>query len=129
MSTSPQKSSSSSSSPSSSYSSESVPEWVISFAASMVPISTFCYAHHRGLSLTILNGVYRRTGVYGFLALPFFTLAMEKSVYDTVQAAQGKDVTDVVHSGEKNRERPTFPSGGGQALPSFSLIPVWKRDK
>ena len=45
----------------------------------MVPISAFCYAHHRGLSLTILNGVYRRTGVYGFLALPFFTLAMEKS--------------------------------------------------
>ena len=51
------------------------------------------------------------------------------TVYDTVQAAQGKDVTDVVHSGEKNRERPTFPSGGGQALPSFSLISVWKRDK
>ena len=68
--------------------SQSVPEWAISFTASMIPITAFCYAHHRGLSLKVLNGVYRTTGVYGFLALPFLTLAMEKSVYDTVQAAQ-----------------------------------------
>jgi hypothetical protein len=58
-------------------------------------------------------------GVYGLFALPFVTLGMEKSIYDTVQAWQGLD-PNVVPS-----DRGGFPSGGA-SLPSFSLIPVRK---
>jgi hypothetical protein len=58
--------------------------------------------------------------VYGLVALPFVTLAMEKSIYDTVQAAQGID-PNIRPAG-----RGGFPSGGAE-LPSFSLIPVQKR--
>jgi hypothetical protein len=45
-------------------------------------------------------------GVYGLFALPFVTLGMEKSIYDTVQAWQGLD-PNVVPS-----DRGGFPSGG-----------------
>ena len=59
-------------------------------------------------------------GVYGLFALPFVTLGMEKSIYDTVQSWQGLDPKVVP------ADRGGFPSGGGAALPSFSLIPVRK---
>lgn len=45
-------------------------------------------------------------GVYGLFALPFITLGMEKSVYDTVQAWQGIDPN------ERPADRGGFPSGG-----------------
>ena len=54
----------------------------------------------------------------GFLCLPFVTLAMEKSIYDTTQAWQGIEPTVVP------ADRGGFPSGGGAALPSFALLPV-----
>ena len=57
-------------------------------------------------------------GVYGLFALPFVTLGMEKSIYDTVQSWQGLDPKVVP------ADRGGFASGGGAALPSFSLIPV-----
>lgn len=84
----------------------------------MFPFCSFCYAHHRGLTLNVLTGVYKTVGVRGFLALPFITLAMEKSIYDSAQAWQGIDPTVVP------ADRGGFPSGGGAAIPSFSLIPV-----
>ena len=59
-------------------------------------------------------------GVYGLFVLPLVTLAMEKSIYDTVQAWQGLD-PNVVPA-----DRGGFPSGGAN-LPSLSLIPVQKR--
>ncbi|GMH68589.1 hypothetical protein TrLO_g11904 [Triparma laevis f. longispina] len=101
-------------------------EWMISFTVAMSPFCGFCYAHQRGLTLNVLKTVYRTVGVYGFFALPFITLAMEKSVYDSVQAFQGKEVENVDYGQGENAP---FPSGGGKALPSFSLIAVRKRDE
>ena len=61
-------------------------------------------------------------GVYGLFLLPFMTLAMEKSIYDTVQAWQG------INPNIRPPDRGGFPSGGAE-LPSFSLIPVQDRKK
>ena len=44
--------------------------------------------------------------MYGLLALPFLTLGMEKSIYDTVQAWQGIDPN------VRPKDRGGFPSGG-----------------
>ncbi|KAL7487250.1 hypothetical protein ACHAW6_012853 [Cyclotella cf. meneghiniana] len=97
-----------------------VPAWFLSFSASMVPFCAFCYGHSRGVTTRVVERVVRSpVGVYGLFALPFVTLAMEKSIYDTVQAWQGID-PNVVPA-----DRGGFPSGGAN-LPSFSLIPVKK---
>jgi hypothetical protein len=95
-------------------------EWFVSFAATMVPFVGFCYGHSRGVTVKAVEAVVRSPlGVYGLLALPFCTLAMEKCIYDTVQAAQGIDPNVAP------KDRGGFPSGGA-ALPSFSLISVRK---
>jgi hypothetical protein len=95
--------------------------WIYSFAATMVPFTAFCYGHSRGATVRVVERVVKSpVGVYGLLALPFCTLAMEKSVYDTVQAWQGLDPN------VRPKDRGGFPSGGA-LLPSFSLIPVQKR--
>jgi len=97
--------------------------WLYSFGAAMMPFSAFCFSHSRGVTVRAVEAMARsRVGVYGLLALPFFTLAMEKSIYDTVQAWQGLDPN------VKPKDRGGFPSGGA-ALPSFSLIPVQKKIK
>jgi hypothetical protein len=96
--------------------------WMYSFAAAMVPFTAFCYGHSRGATARVVEAVVRSpVGVYGLLALPFCTLAMEKSIYDTVQAWQGIDPNI------RPKERGGFPSGGAD-LPSFSLIAVRKPD-
>eukprot|EP00536_Pseudo-nitzschia_multiseries_P002765 jgi/Psemu1/301555/fgenesh1_kg.38_\ len=96
--------------------------WMYSAAAAMVPFTAFCYGHSRGVTSRIVERVVRSpVGVYGLFALPFCSLAMEKSIYDTVQAWQGLDPTVVP------ADRGGFPSGGA-SLPSLSLIPVQKRD-
>eukprot|EP00980_Cylindrotheca_fusiformis_P003102 scaffold720_cov114-Cylindrotheca_fusiformis.AAC.10 len=95
--------------------------WVFSFAATMVPFAAFCYGHSRGATTRVVERVVQSpVGVYGLLALPFCTLAMEKSIYDSVQAWQGIDPN------VRPKGRGGFPSGGAE-LPSFSLIPVQKR--
>ena len=95
--------------------------WMYSFGAAMVPFTAFCYGHSRGATSKVVEAVVRSpVGVYGLLALPFLTLGMEKSIYDTVQAWQGLDPKI------RPKERGGFPSGGAE-LPSFSLIPVQKR--
>jgi hypothetical protein len=92
--------------------------WMISFSAAMVPFVAFCHGHSRGMTGRVVESVCRsRIGPAGLLLLPFCTLAMEKSVYDTVQAAQGINPNTVP------ADRGGFPSGGGQ-LPSFSIISV-----
>lgn len=92
--------------------------WFYSFMAAMVPFAGFCYGHQRGYTARVVERVARSpVGVYGLLALPFCTLAMEKSIYDTVQAWQGIDPN------VRPKDRGGFPSGGAE-LPSFSLIPV-----
>lgn len=54
-------------------------------------------------------------GVYGLFALPFLTLGMEKSVYDTVQSWQGIDPN------VRPADRGGFPSGGASKL----IVPVF----
>uniref|UniRef100_A0A7S1BXV3 Uncharacterized protein n=1 Tax=Corethron hystrix TaxID=216773 RepID=A0A7S1BXV3_9STRA len=96
-------------------------EWLISFLATLSPFALFCVSHQRGYTVKVLNRVAKSPmGVYGFLALPFVTLAMEKSIYDTVQSIQGVD-PNVITGGNRGG----FPSGGAM-LPSFSLISVRK---
>ena len=53
--------------------------WLYSFAATLMPFVGVCYAHQRGLTVKVLESVARSpVGVYGFFALPFMTLGMEK---------------------------------------------------
>jgi hypothetical protein len=93
--------------------------WLISFGAAMVPFTAFCYGHQKGMTVRVVNAVVKSPiGPVGLLLLPFCTLAMEKSIYDTVQAAQGMDPTT------RPVDRGGFPSGGAELLPSFSLILV-----
>jgi hypothetical protein len=73
----------------------------------MVPFTALCYGHTRGMTVKVVEAVLRSPmGGYGLLALPFCTLAMEKSVYDTVQAYQGIDPN------VRPADRGGFPSGG-----------------
>jgi hypothetical protein len=96
--------------------------WLLSFGAAMVPFTAFCYGHSKGLTVRVVNAVVKSPiGPSGLLLLPFCTLAMEKSIYDTIQAAQGMDPTT------RPIERGGFPSGGAELFPSFSLIPVQPR--
>lgn len=98
--------------------------WLVSFGAAMIPFTSFLYFHSKGGTGRVVEAVVRSpVGVYGLLALPFVSLALEKCVYDTAQAAQGIDPTVVPAN------RGGFPSGGGAALPSLSLIPVQPKDK
>lgn len=98
----------------------SVPSWFLSFSAAMVPFCAFCYGHSRGLTTRVVERTVKSPmGVYGLFALPFLTLGMEKSIYDTVQAWQGIDPN------VRPADRGGFPSGGAE-LPSFSLVPVRK---
>ena len=88
--------------------------WMYSFGAAMVPFCAFCYSHQRGGTVRVVDAVVRSpVGVYGLLALPFLTLGMEKSIYDTVQAWQGMDPNI------RPKERGGFPSGGAGALLLF----------
>jgi hypothetical protein len=89
--------------------------WAYSFAAAMVPFTAFCYSHARGGTVRVVELVVRSpVGVYGLLALPFFTLGMEKSIYDTVQAWQG------INPNIRPADRGGFPSGGA-GMYVFSL--------
>jgi hypothetical protein len=95
--------------------------WMYSFGATMVPFLAFCYGHKRGVTVKVVDSILKsRVGGVGLLALPFVTLAMEKCVYDSVQAFQGIDPN------VRPADRGGFPSGGA-ALPSFSLIAVKRR--
>lgn len=59
------------------------------------------------MTVRVVEAVVRSpVGVYGLFALPFVTLAMEKSIYDTVQAWQGLDPN------VRPADRGGFPSGG-----------------
>ena len=83
----------------------------------MVPFTAFCYGHARGMTGRVVERVVKSpVGVYGLLALPFVTLAMEKSIYDTVQAWQGIDPNI------RPADRGGFPSGG--ACKYASYVPI-----
>ena len=75
------------------------------------PFCAFCYGHSRGVTTRVVERVVKSpVGVYGLLALPFVTLGMEKSIYDTVQAWQGIDPNF------RPADRGGFPSGGASEL-------------
>jgi len=96
--------------------------WMFSFTAAMVPFTAFCYGHSRGLTGKVLEKLVKLPGgFHAIFALPFLTLAMEKSVYDTAQSIQGIDPN------VRPADRGGFPSGGS-SLPSFSLVPVQERN-
>lgn len=97
--------------------------WMYSFGAAMVPFVAFCYGHARGGTGRVVERVVRSpVGVYGLLALPFVTLGMEKSIYDTVQAWQGLNPNVVPTN------RGGFPSGGAcmfkKCVGCFSCLPL-----
>jgi len=97
--------------------------WAVSFGAAMVPFLGFLYGHQRGATVRVINAVvHSPIGPAGLLLLPFGTLAMEKCVYDTVQSVQGIDPCVIANK----KSRGGFPSGGAEALPSFSLVAVQK---
>ena len=121
MSSTPSSSSSSAATAISDYDGRSNTAWMYSFGAAMVPFTAFCYGHSRGATVRVVEAVVRSpVGVYGLLALPFVTLAMEKSIYDTVQAWQGIDPN------VRPADRGGFPSGGAgmclSLLPLFSFV-------
>jgi hypothetical protein len=96
--------------------------WMFSFTAAMVPFTAFCFGHSKGLTGRVLEKIVKLPfGFYGIFALPFVTLGIEKSIYDTAQSIQGIDPN------VRPADRGGFPSGGAD-LPSFSLVPVQKRN-
>lgn len=96
--------------------------WLYSFSAAMVPFTAFCIGHSKGMTVRVVEAVVRSpVGVYGLFALPFVTLGMEKSIYDTVQAWQGIDPN------VRPKDRGGFPSGGaGTSLMLFprEILPI-----
>ena len=73
-----------------------------------------------GYTVRLFTFFYDKFGLPGLLMVPFFTMTMEKVVYDTFQAYRGNDIYT---NGPREGARGGFPSGGSM-LPSFSLIPV-----
>ena len=66
----------------------------------------------------IIDRVYRRVGAAGLLAIPFVSLTLEKSLYDTYCSYHGQDIY-AEHDGTPKHGG--FPSGGA-SLPSLSLV-------
>ena len=104
------------------YNNNTKQSYAVTAGAVSAPFILFCLAHQLNYTEKILTVVYRRVGVFGFFFLPFITLGMEKSIYDTVQAMQGIEAHVDLDDGERVR---SFPSGGSN-LPSFSLVDVKK---
>ena len=71
----------------------------------------------------LVSTIYKRVGPIGLLGIPFCTLAMEKTAYDTYTAYHGRSI--YADAAKRNEPPPQFPSGGAQ-LPSFSLIETRK---
>lgn len=103
---------------------EEVPKWpiyafigVVFIGAPLMPTSK-----GGGVFAKIVGTVYNRVGVAGLLAIPFGSLAIEKSTYDTYCAYWGNDIyAKQKATGSVDGQHGGFPSGGA-ALPSLSLI-------
>mmetsp|Transcript_2430 Transcript_2430/g.3634 ORF Transcript_2430/g.3634 Transcript_2430/m.3634 type:complete len:125 (-) Transcript_2430:402-776(-) len=96
--------------------------WMFSFAAAMIPFTGFCYGHSRGATGRVLEKLVKLPGgFHAIFLIPFVTLGMEKCIYDTAQSVQG------INPNTRPADRGGFPSGGA-SLPSFSLVPVQKKN-
>ena len=93
--------------------------WKLSAAVALAPFTVLLAGGGRSLIVRLFGVAYNTLGPAGLVVLPGATLSFEKMVYDSVNAYQGKDVRALpsnAHGG--------FPSGGGNLMPSFSLLPV-----
>ena len=92
--------------------------WIINQLHVLNPL---LYLYTKAMPL-LIEPLYKRFGVGGIVALPWVTLTVEKSMYDTFLAARGHDMyTEARETGENPHGE--FPSGGAK-LPSFSVLPV-----
>ena len=75
-----------------------------------------------GVFAAIVSRAYNRFGAAGLLGIPFGSLMLEKSLYDTYCAYHGESIYD--ESPDEftgTGKHGGFPSGGA-SLPSFSLL-------
>ena len=110
----------SSSSSSSSSSDDEIPKWPIYAFIGVVFIGAPLMPQAKGGGTfgKIVGMVYNRVGAAGLLAIPFGSLTLEKSLYDTYCAYHGHSIYE---ASDKTPKHGGFPSGGA-ALPSFSLV-------
>ena len=74
-----------------------------------------------GIFATIVGHTYNRVGAAGLLAIPFVSLTLEKSLYDTYCAYHGESIYEEAKTFDGAGKHGGFPSGGA-SLPSFSLL-------
>ena len=98
---------------------DEIPKWPIYAFIGVVFIGAPLMPQAKGGGLfgKVVDHVYRRVGATGLLMIPFGTLAMEKSTYDTYCAYHGQSI----YESKESNPHGGFPSGGA-ALPSFSLL-------
>lgn len=96
-----------------------IPKWPIYAFIGVVFIGAPLMPQAKGGGLfgKIVDQVYRRVGATGLLLIPFGSLAVEKSTYDTYCAYHGHSI----YEQKENNPHGSFPSGGA-GLPSFSLL-------
>ena len=85
---------------------------VVFFAMPLMPQSKGGWTFARIVGMT-----YERFGAAGLLGIPFGTLTMEKSTYDTYCAYHGQSI----YESKETNPNGGFPSGGA-SLPSLSVL-------
>jgi len=100
---------------------DEIPKWPIYAFIGVVFIGAPLMPQSKGGGLfgKIVGIVYNRVGAAGLLGIPFVSLTMEKSLYDTYCAYHGKSIYEAEDA--STPKHGGFPSGGS-ALPSLSLI-------
>ena len=98
---------------------DEIPKWPIYAFIGVVFIGAPLMPQTKGggMFARVVDVVYKRVGAAGLLGIPFATLTMEKSTYDTYCAYHGHSI----YEAKENNPNGGFPSGGA-ALPSFSLL-------
>ena len=74
-----------------------------------------------GVLAKMVGQIYNRVGGVGLLAMPFVSLTLEKSLYDTYCAYHGESIYETATVFDGTGKHGGFPSGGA-SLPSFSLL-------
>ena len=74
-----------------------------------------------GLFVKIVSAAYNRVGAAGILAIPFASLTLEKTLYDSWCAYNGQSIYEEAEVFDGKGKHGGFPSGGA-SLPSFSLL-------
>ena len=99
---------------------DEIPKWPIYAFIGVVFIGAPLMPQAKGGGLfgRIVGTVYKRFGAAGLLGIPFGSLTMEKSLYDTYCAYHGQSIYE---NNDGTPKHGGFPSGGA-ALPSFSLL-------